>query len=143
MSSMPTPFATFQAIWNRLDPMSSASTLEPTADRAATPSIRPRVDIHESDTEFVIEADLPGVSKDNLQVEVEKNQLTISATRDREERKHEAIHVERYSKATLVRSFTLGTDVNAEGIRAELQDGVLTLTLPKAEKALPRRIEVR
>jgi HSP20 family protein len=141
MSTMLTPFAAFETLWNRLAPTGALTEAE--RDAQANFTVQPRIDIHESDSEFVIEADLPGVSKENLRVEVEKNRLTISGTRTTEERKHDPIHVERYTKATMVRSFTLGTDVNPDGIKAQLKDGVLILTLPKVEQALPRRIEVR
>jgi HSP20 family protein len=138
---MLTPFAAFETLWNRLAPTGTLTEAEREAQANFT--VQPRIDIHESETDFVIEADLPGVSKENLRVEIEKNRLTISGTRTFEERKDSPIHVERYSRATLVRSFTLGTDVNPEGIKAQMKDGVLTLTLPKVERALPRRIEVR
>lgn len=141
MNTMLTPFAAFETLWNRLAPTGTLSEAEREAQANFT--VQPRIDIHESQNEFVIEADLPGVSKENLRVEVEKNRLTISGTRVAEERKESPIHLERYSRATLVRSFTLGTDVNPDGIKAVMKDGVLTLTLPKVEQALPRRIEVR
>ena len=141
MNTMLTPFAAFETLWNRLAP--TANLTEAEREAQANYTVQPRIDIHESENEFVIEADLPGVSKENLRVEVEKNRLTISGTRTSEERKDSPIHIERYSRATLVRSFTLGTDVNPEAIKALMKDGVLTLTLPKVERALPRRIEVR
>jgi HSP20 family protein len=105
--------------------------------------LRPRVDIHESDTEYRIQLDLPGVQKDDLNVSVEKNTLTVTASRTfEEEEKHKAIHTERYGTSRFVRSFTLGDDADCERIQGKLKDGVLTLSIPKVEKALPRKIEV-
>lgn len=106
-------------------------------------TLRPRVDIHESEQEYLIRMDLPGVQKDDLNVSVEKNTLTVSATRTFEEKeKHKAIHRERYSSTKFVRSFTLGDDVETDEIKGTLKDGVLTVTIPKGEKALPRKISV-
>jgi HSP20 family protein len=106
-------------------------------------TLRPRADIHESEQEYLIRMDLPGVQKDDLNVSVEKNTLTISASRtEKEEEKHNAIHTERYTASQYVRSFTLGDDANADGIKGSLKDGVLTISIPKLEKALPRKIEV-
>lgn len=124
----------FNGLWD--------SGLRPVASNGLS-LLRPRVDIEESGNEYRVRMDLPGVKRDDLKVEIENDTLLIEA-----ERKSEAsddvqvLHRERASHARFSRSFTLGEAVKAEDVKARLVDGVLELTLPKAEKALPRRINV-
>lgn len=108
-----------------------------------TVTLRPRADVFESETGFVLEIELPGVRKDDLSVELEREVLTISATRhvEREEGLR-ALHLERSGNARFVRRFTLGKDADADNIEGRFTDGVLRLSVPKKEKALPRRINV-
>ena len=106
-------------------------------------TLRPRVDIHESEENFLITMDLPGVKKSDLHVSVENGTLTVSAQRKVEERKElQSVRTERYAESRFVRSFTLGEHVDAENIKGKLDEGILTLTVPKVAKALPRQIEV-
>lgn len=106
-------------------------------------TVRPAVDIFEADSHFVIEADLPGVSKDDLQIEFEKGHLSISGKRQHDHSDDlQGLHRERLATASFTRSFSLGKDVDADKIEARLRDGVLRLTVPKKEQALPRRIHV-
>jgi HSP20 family protein len=105
--------------------------------------LRPRVDIREEKDRFILYADLPGVKKDDLRVEVEGDQLTLSATREQHAKDEgKSLHSERYQRVHFVRSFSLGDSVDAEHIEGKLEEGVLRLSLPKLAKALPRRIEV-
>ena len=110
---------------------------------ATSTSLRPRVDIEETEAEFRVRMDLPGVKREDLKVEIEDDALLIEA-----ERKSEAsddvqvLHRERASHARFSRRFSLGESVRSDSIKARLTDGILELTLPKAEKALPRRINV-
>ncbi len=102
----------------------------------------PRTDIYETEDAFVVDIEAPGVPKDQVKVEVKNGQLTVSGER-RLERKaeKESYRLERHYGA-FERTFTLGETVDAEKITAAYKDGVLTLTLPKAEKARPREIAV-
>ena len=106
--------------------------------------LRPRVDVLESETAYQLEADLPGVTKDGLKVEVERNVLTIEGERKTERGDElQGLHLERASNARFVRRFTLGREIDSERIEAQFEHGVLRLTVPKQEKALPRRISVQ
>lgn len=106
--------------------------------------LRPRADVYESEEKFVVELDLPGVVKDDLQVDLERNVLTIEATRKSEQSDDlQGVHVERSTNARLARRFTLSKEIDADRIEGRFENGVLRLTLPKAEKALPRRISVQ
>ena len=105
--------------------------------------LRPRVDVFESNEAYQLEADLPGIRKDDLKVEIERNVLTIEATRNSQRSEDlQGLHLERASNARFVRRFTLGREVDADKIDARFEDGVLRLTVPKKEQALPRRIHV-
>jgi HSP20 family molecular chaperone IbpA len=103
--------------------------------------ITPPVDIFENSDGLVVNADLPGVAKEGLEVRVDNKVLTI-----RGKAGHAASGQPVYREYTLVnffRQFELNDKVDQSKISAELKHGVLTLSLPKAEEAKPRKIEVR
>ena len=103
-----------------------------------------RVDLAERDDRYVISAELPGVKSEDLNVTVENDVLTISAEKhDEFEGKEDGVYRRERSLGSLSRSFKLDDQVNAEKIDAEYKDGVLTLNLPKAEKAKPREVKVK
>ena len=102
------------------------------------------VDLAERDDRYVISAELPGVKSEDLNVAVENDVLTISAEKhDEFEGNEDGVYRRERSFGRLSRSFKLGEQVNAEKIDAEYKDGVLTLNLPKAEKAKPREVKVK
>jgi HSP20 family protein len=102
------------------------------------------VDIKEESDAIVIKADLPGVKKEDIDVRVDGNLLTIKAEKkfeEKEEEKDRYHRVERYY-GVFQRSFTLPDRVNPEKLTARYEDGVLTLTLPKRPEAKPKAIRV-
>lgn len=103
----------------------------------------PAVDIYETEHELVVKADLPEVDPKDLDIRVENNILTIRGERKFEKKVDEDnyLRVER-SYGSFARSFTLANTVNSEAIKAEYQNGVLTLTIPKREEAKPKQIKV-
>ncbi len=104
----------------------------------------PPVDIYESENDIVLQAELPGLKKDEIDVRVEKNVLTLNGQREREnEVKEDGYYRSERAYGSFSRSFTLPTTVDATKIAATYRDGVLTLTLPKVEQAKPRQIEVK
>ena len=102
------------------------------------------LDIDENEDSFVIEASVPGFVPEDIKVEVEDGVLMIRAERSgEEEQEREGWHLrERYS-GSVERKLRLGKNVNTESIEAELEHGVLRLTLAKAEEAKPKSIEVK
>lgn len=103
------------------------------------------VDIRETDGRYTIEAEIPGLQKDEIKIEVDGRQLTISAELKQEsESKQEgrAIQRERYY-GMVSRSFTLGCDVDAGSAKASYHSGVLKLELSKASPPAGHRIEVQ
>ena len=112
-------------------------------DNSTGARVRLRVDILEESDRYILHADLPGVKKDDLSVEVEGDQLTLKATRElhaNEEGKNSLS--EQHRRIEYMRSFSLGDVVDPAKIEGNLEDGVLRLILHKRERALPRRIEV-
>lgn len=102
------------------------------------------VDVIENEDGFVFKASVPGVQAEELDINVENNVLTLRAERKAEESKDEdnVRWQERYY-GKLERCFTLPTDVDASKAKAELEHGVLTLSLPKAEAAKPKTVKVQ
>jgi HSP20 family protein len=107
-----------------------------------TVTYTPRFDIVETEGELVLYGDLPGVSKDNLDVRFENGQLTIQGKVEPRHTEHQFLYGE-YGIGDFYRSFTISEDIDAEKISAELHNGVLTLHLPKAEAVRPRKIAVK
>jgi len=104
----------------------------------------PAVDIFDKGAEVVIHAELPGIKKEDIDVRVENNVLTIRGKKERKEEANEegAYRTERVY-GSFSRSFSLASSVDATKIGAEYKDGVLTLSLPKSEEAKPRQIAVK
>ncbi|MDH5357067.1 MAG: Hsp20/alpha crystallin family protein [Gammaproteobacteria bacterium] len=124
--------------------MSSLFNAPSTETSFSTEDWAPAVDIKETDNEFVIHADLPGVKSDDIDVTAENGVLTIKGEREskKEEEKENYKRVERFS-GSFIRRFTLPDSADLEKISAKTKDGVLELTIPKAEKTKPKRIEVK
>jgi HSP20 family protein len=104
------------------------------------------VDIREDQDHFYVEAELPGFKKDDIDITLENQTLTISAERRQENKQGDAqkgellLHERRYSR--FLRSFTLPPTVDEQTVNAKLADGVLTITLNKREETKPRKISV-
>lgn len=101
----------------------------------------PRFDSWETAEAIVLSGDLPGVSADALDIQFEGDQLTIHGAVGERGDGRKSLHSE-YGIGDFHRSFTIGETVESERISAELDGGVLTVTLPKSNRARPRRIEV-
>lgn len=106
-------------------------------------ALLPPVDVFEDAEGITLYADLPGVPKDKLSVRVEADTLTIEGeislfTTRGMEATHAEVRLARYRRA-----FTLGTELNCDKVGAEFRQGVLKLRIPKAEHAMPRKIEVQ
>jgi HSP20 family protein len=104
----------------------------------------PRVDISEDDKEYVINAELPGISKGDVKVSVENGVLSISGERKSEkEEKHKKYHRIEQTYGSFMRSFTLPEGSSGEKISAEFRDGILKVHVPKDEKAKTKAIDVK
>jgi HSP20 family protein len=104
----------------------------------------PAVDVAEEDNEYVVKIELPGVNKDDVKITLESNILTIRGEKKAEkESKDKNYHRMERSYGSFQRSFTLPTSVKNDKIDAEYNNGILSITLPKAEEAKPKQIEVK
>ncbi|HXC87593.1 MAG TPA: Hsp20/alpha crystallin family protein [Candidatus Cybelea sp.] len=131
--------ATLQEQVNRL----FGNVLEHSGEESNLTSWAPAVDIYETEHELVVKADLPEVDPKELDIRVENNLLTIRGERKFEKKVSEDhyLRVER-AYGSFSRSFSLANTVDAEAIKADYQNGVLTLTIPKREEAKPKQIKV-
>jgi HSP20 family molecular chaperone IbpA len=103
--------------------------------------VTPAVDIYENDDEILLHADMPGVVKEDISVDIDNGTLSISGIRKLET--EGAATYEEFSDLEYVRSFSVPQTINVEKVEAELKNGVLRLHLPKSEAAKPRQIEIK
>ncbi len=102
----------------------------------------PVIDIDETDDAFLVKAELPGVEKNDVNVNIENGILTIRGekkTETEDKKRHRA----ECAYGSFVRSFSLPQDIKAEKVEAEYKNGILNLTIPKSEEAKPKQIEVK
>lgn len=102
------------------------------------------LDVHETEDAYVVSADVPGVAADDIDIKLHDNVLTISAEtsyENEEERGHAILQERRYGSFS--RSLRFPVNVNNDSVEADYNNGVLTITVPKAEEVKPRRITVK
>ena len=103
----------------------------------------PSVDIRETDDALMVQAELPGIAKNDVKLEVKDDSLTISGERHYEkEVNEENVHRIERSYGTFIRSFSLPNNIDSGKVHAEMKDGLLTVRLPKRESAKPKAIEI-
>jgi HSP20 family protein len=104
----------------------------------------PAIDVTENDAQYTITAELPGATKDDVEVELHEGILTLRGEKksEREEKKEQRHYVER-SYGSFRRSFQLPANADASRLQASFKDGVLTIIVPKTEEAKPRTIAVK
>ena len=117
--------------------------MAPTNGTASRPASMP-MDAYRNKDTFLVQFDVPGVSADSIELTVEKNVLTVHARRTRPEGSDdiEMVAAER-PQGTFSRQLFLGDTLDADGIEADYQAGVLTIRIPVAERAKPRRVEIK
>jgi HSP20 family protein len=140
------PWKDFGSLQERINRMfdDTIRTLYPTdGEELEKGTWAPAVDIYETNDSFVVSADLPGLNKDEIQIDLKDNTLTLKGEKKFEEKvsKDNYIRVER-AYGSFVRSFTLPQNVDPEKIKAKYTEGVLEVTIPKKEEAKPKQIKV-
>lgn len=137
------PFADFDQLRRDMlrlfGPLSGSETADDTSA-----GVFPPMNVSQDDDNFYVSAEIPGVNANDLSISALRNRLSISGKREIP-REHERVSYHRQERAegTFSRTVTLPTDVAADRIDARYADGILTLTLPKAEEAKPRQIVVK
>ena len=103
----------------------------------------PSVDVKETKDEFVLMAEVPGMSKDDIKINISENTLTIKGEK-KEEKKQDDHNYHRVERryGTFQRSFTLPTQIQGNKVKAAYKDGVLTITMPKKEEVKPKEIPI-
>jgi HSP20 family protein len=142
----------------RYDPFRDLRTLQEEVNRLFTNNMSPsfgdegigrgawspNVDIYENKDQIVLEAELPGMNRDDFDLTVENNVITLRGERHFEKKDEtDNYHRVERSYGAFTRSFTLPQTVSGEGATAEYLNGVLRVTLPKREEAKARRIEIK
>ncbi|KQC06031.1 MAG: hypothetical protein APR62_08655 [Smithella sp. SDB] len=126
----------------------SDKDLQKTESTAVTEKVRnvktfvPRVDIYETKDALFLIADMPGVDEKTVDVELEKNILTISGRVENGKIKDYSLVFSEYEVGDYERTFTLSDEIDREKIKATVKQGVLRLQLPKAEKVKPKKITI-
>ena len=123
-------------------PFTHAGALSQTAGDGA---LSPRLDVSETDKAFEIQAEMPGVKNEDVKVAVEHRRVTIEGETKRESERREGesmLYTER-SASKFMRSFMLPVDVDESGAEARMENGVLTLTLPKKQGSEATRISIQ
>lgn len=103
----------------------------------------PKTNLYDLGDNFEVVAEMPGFAKENLNIKVQGNYLEISGTYEKDAPEGYAVHRVERGSASFNRSFTLPSDVDSEKVEATLKNGLLVLTLPKAEAAKPKQITVK
>lgn len=102
----------------------------------------PPADLYETDEAYEVEMELPGFSRDDVQVTIEQGMLTISGRRAEERTENENYHLRERSVGRFSRGFSLPASIEADQVEARFDEGLLRVTLPKAAEARTRKIEV-
>lgn len=103
-----------------------------------------KLDVTEDDKAYHVRAELPGVKKDDIAVDIDGNQVSLTATvkREKDEKKENIVHSERFY-GRQYRSFTLGQEIDSKAAQAKFADGVLDLTLPKSSTTSAQRVTIQ
>ena len=115
--------------------------VEETIPEKNIPKVTPLVDIFENEDEILLFADMPGVEKDDININIDNGTLSLRGLRKMES--SGAVQWEEFGEAEYQRTFSVPQTIDVGKVSAEMQDGVLRLHLPKSEAAKPRQIEIK
>jgi len=135
------PFERFVERFFGTDPF--RTEMAPWTEDLSNRTWMPAVDVRETDDSYIVNAELPGLTKKDIDITLEDNVLRLSGERrfEKEDERDDYHRIER-AYGSFSRAFTLGGGVDASNVKASFKDGVLTVTVPKAEETKPRRIEI-
>jgi len=102
----------------------------------------PATDIYETSENYSLTMEMPGVSKENLEITLENNELEISGKVNVEENSGKELKYSEYRLGNYYRKFKVGSDIDMDSVKAELDNGILTVTLNKSERVKPKKIEI-
>jgi len=113
--------------------------------RPQTEALEIRIDVSENANQYQVQAEMPGVRKDDINVQIDGNRVSISAEvrRDTEQREGERVLRSERFYGSMSRSFALSSELDEQAVQARFENGVLTLTLPKKQQPAARRITIQ
>jgi HSP20 family protein len=137
------PFRDLEALQENVNRLFQESMGRPRHEPVSERAWVPVVDVLSDDDKIVVRAEIPGMKREDIDIELNGDMLTIKGERkfQDEEHKENYVRVER-AYGNFQRSFTLGVPVKATEIKAAYKDGVLEITIPKAEEVKPKKVEV-
>lgn len=143
MNSLMRHTPTFSSLRREIDRLFDDMVRTGDGDGTQSALWAPRTDISETEDHYTLRMDMPGLSKKDLNIELQGDTLTVSGERksEHEENKENFHRVER-SYGRFFRSFTLPQASDTEQVKATMKEGVLTIEVPKREESKPRRIEI-
>jgi len=137
------PIRGFEDLYDRIDQLISATMGEMMFPRETQLPWVPFADVAETEDSYIVEAELPGVSKDQIDVQLSDRELIVTGeVKEKEEGRQGRLHRRMRRTGRFEFRTLLPGEVEAEKVDATLRDGVLTVTIPKAQAAKPRHIEV-
>lgn len=137
------PFRELRSLQNEMNRIFSGFETERGGNEFARGAWSPNVDIYEDKERLIVEAELPGMNREDFEVSVENNVLTLKGER-KFEKKTEGDNYHRVERSygSFTRQFTLPQTITAEGATADFENGVLRIALPKREETKARKIEI-
>ncbi|MCI5149793.1 MAG: Hsp20/alpha crystallin family protein [Candidatus Electrothrix sp. MAN1_4] len=136
------PFREMEALFNNYTMPTRKKTTAGENGTVETGDWAPVVDILETENDFVLKVELPGVEKDDVEVSIDNRILTIKGEK-KNDTTDKKVHRTECRYGTFIRNFTLPQDVDVDKVEAACKNGVLSLTLTKMEQAKPKQIEVK
>ncbi|RME49593.1 MAG: Hsp20/alpha crystallin family protein [Caldilineae bacterium] len=138
------PIREAMALHNALDRLFDEALFRPFSGYDTNGVRTLALDMYETDDNLIVEAALPGITPEDVEIAVQDGVLTIKGEIKREAEENVTYHLrERYPYTAFERAITLPVDINADAAEATFKNGILTLVLPKAEEVKPKRIEVK
>jgi HSP20 family protein len=136
------PFADFDQVRRDMLRLFDSVAGEPSGDVGA--GVFPPINITQDDDNFYLRAEVPGIRPDELSISALRNRVSLGGKREiQQENERVSYHRKERAEGSFNRTVTLPVEVDAERVDARYADGILTLTLPKAEETKPRQITVR
>lgn len=137
------PFQEMLTLREAMQQLLEDSVVSPSSTRSGGQSFAPAMDVSETQDSFIVEAAVPGLKPEDLDITLENNVLTVRGEiKQQQESKERNFHRVERRYGSFQRTISLPSTVNAEAIRANLEHGVLRLEIPKAEAVKPRKIAV-
>jgi HSP20 family protein len=137
------PFRELEEMRNRMDQLFSEVVGRHPLSGAVAAGVFPSVNVSEAADNVLVRAELPGLSPADVEISVEGNTLTLRGERKRAEAAEAYHHRRERQTGRFQRALTLPDEIDTDKVQAVFADGVLTVTLPKAEKAKPKKIEIK